>query len=233
MLQALPLALDILAEYLSTQQPGTHLKAHIVSPSTFAISKATDSSPHDEQDVTLQCLKKIGELMDAYPNINIELLWLPRSIPFVGFQRVKQLAFEAICMAVRRPEEEPHTIKHMEKKTKQDAIATWTERWHRMPHNSLAYKTALTRPPDGRPHPTFPTKEEPAKFSRTTSCTLYQLITGHAFIGAYTQRFYDQHTPEQVACPCGELVQTVEHLLLKCPNYAATHHKHLTANGRP
>jgi hypothetical protein len=46
---------------------------------------------------------------------------------------------------------------------------------------------------------------------------LYRLITGHAFIGAYTQHFFDQHTPEQIACTCGELVQTVEHILLDCP----------------
>jgi hypothetical protein len=71
------------------------------------------------------------------------------------------------------------------------------------------------------------------KFSRTTNCTLYRIITGHAFTGAYTQRFYNQHTPEQIACPCGEPIQTVEHVLLECPKYSAARRKHLTANGRP
>jgi hypothetical protein len=59
------------------------------------------------------------------------------------------------------------------------------------------------------------------------------MITGHAFIGAYTERFFPLHTPEQVACPCGETTQTVEHVLLHCPLHAAARHKHLTNNGRP
>ncbi len=62
---------------------------------------------------------------------------------------------------------------------------------------------------------------------------MYRIITGHAFVGAYTQRFFPQHTQEQVACPCGELVQTIEHVLLVCPMYTAARRKHLTANGRP
>jgi hypothetical protein len=72
-----------------------------------------------------------------------------------------------------------------------------------------------------------------AKFSRLNFSTLYRIITGHAFIGAYTEQFNPQHTPEQVACPCGEPVQTVEHVLLICPLHADSRHRHLTNNGRP
>ena len=128
--------------------------------------------------------------MDTYPNLNITLLWLPRKIPFVGFKRAKQLALEAICMAEPKPNDEPHTIKHLKKKTKENTIAKWTEHWHSTPHTLLAYRTALTKPPDGRLHPTFPVKFDSAKFSCMTRCTLYCLITGHTFIGAYTQCFY-------------------------------------------
>ena len=62
---------------------------------------------------------------------------------------------------------------------------------------------------------------------------MYRIITGHAFIGAYTQRFFPQHTQEQVACICGEPIQTVEHVLLVCPLYTATLHTHLTASSHP
>jgi hypothetical protein len=47
------------------------------------------------------------------------------------------------------------------------------------------------------------------------------------------QQFYKQHMPEQITWSCGEPVQTVEHILLDCPNYTATRLKHLTANGCP
>jgi hypothetical protein len=165
--------------------------------------------------------------------MNIRLLWLPRAIPSVGFKRAKQLALEAIHTADLRDIEEPHSIKNQKQKTKQAAIATWSERWHEAPRSSLAYQTALTKPPDGRPHPTFLVRQEAVKFSRLTICTLYRIITGHAFIGSYTERFFPQHTREQVACPCGAPIQTVEHVLLVCPLYTAARRKHLTANGRP
>ena len=44
---------------------------------------------------------------------------------------------------------------------------------------------------------------------------------------------HPDHTPEQVACPCGEPVQTVEHMLIECPLHNVARRKHLTASGRP
>jgi hypothetical protein len=231
--QALITALDMLSDFLATQQTETQLEAVITSPSNLAISKVLNTSPHEEQDITIKCLEKIGEIVTAYPNTNIQLLWLPRTTAFVGFKRAKQLVLEAIRTANLNPDGEPHTIKHQKMKTKHAAIATWADCWHNAPCTSLAYRTALTKPPDGRPHPTFPNKQEPAKFSRTTSCMLYWLITGHAFIGAYMQCFFNQHTPEQIACTCNEPVQTVVHILLDCPTYTVACHRHLTANGCP
>ena len=118
----------------------------------------------------------------------------------------------------------------------------------------MAYRTALVGPPDGRTHHTFqPRATQDAKrgantqtqntqnarnkvkvkFTRLTHTTLYRFITGHAFTGEYTRRFYPPHTPKQVACPCGKTVQTIKHVLMECPLYTAARRKHLTANGRP
>ena len=190
-------------------------------------------SPHEEQAVSIDCLTKIGELTNTHPNLNIQLLWLPRSIPFVGFRRAKQLALEAICIAPAGAAEEPCMIKNQKQKTREKAITTWATQWHQAPCTSLAYRTALTKPPDSQAHPVFQNGQNPAKFSRKTFCTLYRIITRHAFIGSYTQQFHLQHTLEQIACSYGEPVQTVEHMLLKCPLYTTVHYKHLTANGHP
>jgi hypothetical protein len=226
-------ALDILTDFTNTQGNDTQCNVLIFLSSNFAVSKALDASPHEEQATSIECLQKIGELLDTHPNMNIRLLWLPRTIPSVGLKRARQLAFEAIRTADLRGVEEPHSIKDQRQKTKEAAITAWAERWHQAPRSSLAYQTALTKPPDGRPHPTFLVRQDTVKFSRLTLCTLYRVITGHAFVGSYTQRFFPQHTPEQVACPCGEPVQTVEHVLLDCPIHTAARCKHLTANGRP
>ena len=62
---------------------------------------------------------------------------------------------------------------------------------------------------------------------------MYQIITGHTLIGSYTQCFYPDHTPDQIACLCSKWIQTVEHILLECPLFNIAHRKHLTAQGRP
>ncbi|KAJ3793320.1 hypothetical protein GGU11DRAFT_666042, partial [Lentinula aff. detonsa] len=48
-------------------------------------------------------------------------------------------------------------------------------------------------------------------FGRVTQCR-----TGHAFIGEYYSMFVSS---ENVDCPCGEQIQTREHILRECPRY--------------
>ena len=183
-----------------------------------------DTSPHDGQDTTIQCLRKLGDILHAFPNIAIRLVWLPKKAPSIGFRRAKQLAVEVIRTAKLTEIKDPHSIKNQKEKTKEAASAAWMERWHHTPHTSLVYQTALTKPPDRRAHLTFrtapsarpptatpegdtlttrshaATKLTSAKFLRRTHAALYRVITDHAFTGAYTQRFYPHHAPEQIAC---------------------------------
>jgi hypothetical protein len=150
---------------------------------------------------------------------------------------------------------EPHTIQNQRKANKDATIVKWTKHWHQSLHTSLAYRTALTAPPDGRPHPTFQTpqpKEPPMtkgsnkqltqetqnenaakQFLRLTYSMLYRFITGHAFTSEYMQHFFSQHTAKQIACPCGYPIQTIEHILLECTLYTNVRRKYLTVNSCP
>jgi hypothetical protein len=216
------------------------------------IKRALDASPHEEQAVAIGHLKKIDTLLTTFPNITINLQWMPKKTPFVGFRRAKQLALEAIRTVPLANLTEPQTINKQKESTREMVIAKWAERWYQAPRTSLAYRTALSGPPDGKTHHTFLPQSSPntqqseaeptnrnenqkskVKFSRLTHSTLYRFITGHAFTGEYTQRFYPAHTPEQVACQCGEPLQTIEHVLTTCPLYSAERRKHLVVNGRP
>ena len=114
---------------------------------------------------------------------------------------------EAIQTADLEEVDEPHSIDKQKCKTKVAVVKEWTQQWHQAPHKSLIYHTALTKPPDGRVHPSFNiTKTEAmnshnpnpavnqdmdnqakAKFSHSTYSTFYCLTTGHAFIGSFTQ----------------------------------------------
>ena len=252
-IRALAPGLDAATRHLANKPAQTQETITILLSSNPALGRMLDPSTHEEQEASLQHLKTLGEILTTFPNINIVLHWLPKKIPFVGFRRAKQLALEAIRTADITNLRDPPTIKKQQKEAQDAATATWATRWHQAPRTSMAYQTALRAPPDGRTHYTFQPKSKPAKdseshanvptigdsdpgapdkFSRLTHSTLYRFMTGHAFTGEYTQRFYPLHTQDQIACPCGEPIQTVEHVLLQCPAYTDARRKHLTFNGR-
>ncbi|KAI0262661.1 hypothetical protein BGY98DRAFT_1086401 [Russula aff. rugulosa BPL654] len=227
-------AFDTLTLLLAAEPEQANILTNILIPSGAALNKVLDASPHEEQEVSLRHLAKLSEILTTYPNAHIRLQWLPRKGPSDGFRRAKQHALEAIRTTDIATLNEPQTIKQQKENTNRKAMTLLTERWHQNPRTSHAYRTALLEPPDGKHHPTFqPSRPKPtsgtatrdntptrpkAKFKRLTHATLYRFITGHAFTGEYTQRFYPQHTPDQVACPCGSPIQTVEHVLMLCPS---------------
>jgi hypothetical protein len=123
--------LDVLTDFVEAQNDAS-FNTLIFLSSKFAVTRepeqSADASPHEEQVVSIECFIRIGELLDACPNVNtIRLLWLPRTIHSVGFKRAEQLAFEAIRTADLRGVEEPHSIKDQKKKTKDTAKKTWAE----------------------------------------------------------------------------------------------------------
>ena len=245
--------LDTLLLFLATKPLPTQTRAVFLIPSAPALNRALDASAHPEQAASICHLERLGELLNTYPNTHVRLQWLPRKSPFVGFRRARQLAFEAIRTAdPTELHEPPPSIKKQKDIAEREAIATLENRYYNGPRTSFAYKTALREPPNGKAHHTFKITpdsggghrapepgnryrdpEAKAKFSRTIYTTLFRYITGHAFTGEYTQRFYPPHTQDDIACPCGEPLQTVEHVLLHCPLYTAARRRHLAANGRP
>ena len=118
------LALDIIADFMHTQPNNSQHNILVFLSSNSAVNRVLDASPHEEQAASIESLKRIGELINAHLNLNIQLLWLPRTAPSVSFKRAKQLALEAIHTANLRDIEELHTIKDQKKKTKAAAITT-------------------------------------------------------------------------------------------------------------
>ena len=251
-IRSLTPGLNALTAFLATKPMQHQTLAVFLIPFNLALTRALDASPHEEQSVSMGHLTILGELFTTYPNIQVRLQWLPRKVPFIGFQRARQLAFEAIHIAVPTEILKPQSIKKQKETTKHMVIATWEDRYYSNPRSSMAFKTALQSPSDGKTHHTFnispspgerhgnagPNKhprdqENKAKFSRLTHSTLLRYITGHAFTGEYTKRFYPLHTQEQITCPCGEPLQTVEHMLTECMLYTATRRRYLTTNSWP
>jgi ribonuclease HI len=219
-LRSLHSGLDALTTFLDSDATQQQKLITITIESGVAINRALDASPHEDQGESLKILRRLSDFLERFPNANITLLWLPRKVPFVGFKRAKQLALEAARTANLNDVAEPQTINSQKKASRDAVVTTLIERWHQSPQTSMAYRTALNAPPDGKTHHSFQPNHQTAptemgntttaKFSRLTHSTLYRIITGHAFVGEYTQRFFPQHTPDQIDCQCGEPLQTIE-----------------------
>ena len=155
MTRAFSPGLDALTLLLADAPEQPHLNINFLFPSDTAVIRILDASPHEEQTTSPTHLERLSDLLDTYANFSVTLQWLPKKIPFIGFKRARQFAFEAICTADLTHLPEPHTIKRQKEATKRVAISAWTNRWQSAPRTSFAYRTALRKPPDGNLHPTL------------------------------------------------------------------------------
>ena len=62
-----------------------HPPTNIVLALEDTLKKALDTSPHTDQMESIKIIRRLSELIDKYPKINIMFLWLPKKSQFVGF----------------------------------------------------------------------------------------------------------------------------------------------------
>ncbi len=163
----------MLADFIDNQLIDSAFKMLIFTPSSL-----TDALPYYERAVSLDCLKSVGELFDAHPDMNIKQLWLPRNIPTVGFS---WLSKPSGSLASGTPRSHSRTRKQRQPKQPQSQhglsvrhVPPWHTKSH-SPNRLTGDRTSCS------------TSGKPAKFSCLILYTMYWIITGHAFLGSYTQ----------------------------------------------
>ena len=109
-LRALHSGLDMLTSLLDIHPTQQHKPINIALTSEAALKKVLNASPHADQAESIKLLRRLSELIDKYPEMHITFLWLPKKTQFVGFQRAKQLALEAVRTADLTNINEPQTI---------------------------------------------------------------------------------------------------------------------------
>jgi hypothetical protein len=102
-------------------------------------------------------------------------------------------------------------------KAKQRALKAWRNDWTALPHTNQAAIALRHSPPSLRLSRSL--RELDAH--RDVQSRIIQTITGHGHIGDYYARFVPS---EPTSCPCGEPLQTRDHILTECELHNSSRH---------
>ena len=98
LLHSLHAGFDALTHFLEniTMEPSNFVT--LALPFRVAVNRALDVFSHKDQEMSILIpwLRRLGIILESYPNTDIVIIWLPRDTPFEGFQRAKELALDAI-----------------------------------------------------------------------------------------------------------------------------------------
>ena len=201
--------------------PPPNHHATIYSTNPAAIQAITNLRPHAGQSSALDFCNSLTQLFASSRTTRVKIEWCPSEVLIVGIRRCIDLARANAVAPLPLDHQEPNTIAFQRSSTKELAISAWQARWHNSDRRSQAF-LALPASPSGKLSPAI---SGAARGSRAACATLVHLITGHAFIGSYTERF---HPRKPTHCPnCGTNPQTVAHVILQCPCFARARATHL------
>ena len=183
---------------------------HIFADKTAAINAIFNPLPRAGQLISHNFHKTISKLLDDDPARTVEIVWAPGHKKIRGNERADELAKAGVELGATVSGTRCNALRRAKEKMKN----AWVKAWKAAP-NTGRYAIANQFPPSLKHTKHFDTQRE--VFGRLVQCR-----TGHAFIGEYYKQFVPD---ENVDCPCGEALQTREHILCDCPRYQP--HRHI------
>jgi len=190
----------------ATEHNVTHI--HIFADNQAAVRTAFDVVPGSSQHVNLHTRSLVISFLESSNQHHIEITWTPRHKKIVGNEHADALAKAATDIVLDTP---PISLSHEKAQSRQHLITSWTTEWHKQLQRPSAFLQA------NRLAPTLKPREHFTHTPRNLYGRLIQSRTGHAFMGEY----YNKHVPtEDRSCPCGEPLQSRDHILAACPTYA-------------
>ena len=144
-------ALALLSDFLlSLQYSGP---VQIVTGSAEATGLFLVFGQHTTQHFSVEYARAIENLLTTHPELTISIEQAKRDPTLVGFKHTRHLILEAIKRP-RSNNKDLKSIKFQKAESKAAALQAWEQWFYDPPHTSQAYDSALTSPPDGRPHST-------------------------------------------------------------------------------
>ena len=184
----------------------THI--HVFADNQAAVQTAFDVVPGSSQHTNLHTRSLIISFLESSNQHYIEIAWALGHKNIVGNERADTLAKAATEIAIDTP---PISLSHEKAQSRQHLITAWTTEWRKQLQRPSSFLQANRFAPALKPHEHF------THTRRNIYGRLIQCRTGHAFMGEY----YNKHVPtEDRSCPCGELLQSRDHILATCPMYA-------------
>jgi ribonuclease HI len=179
----------------------------LFADNTSAVQSIFDPKPGPSQLYAIKTHRHLTRFLDSHPNNQVTIAWCPGHKNIRGNERADKLAKEARDRACEA--HVAHTTSHARRKAKAATGATWRREW-RSTQKTGGYATANHIPPSSSPSKTF-TRTPREVFGRLVQCR-----TNHGYTGEFRRRFFPD---EDFSCPCGEEVQTREHIVTRCPLY--------------
>ncbi|KAF5379687.1 hypothetical protein D9615_005656 [Tricholomella constricta] len=190
---------------------------HIFADNTAAVTSVFEPKTAPGQYNMRTFNKIVTEFLDKDPTHTVIVEWCPGHTDVKGNERADAEAKAGALLWQTRFV----TMTHAMRTSKAKILTRWTDEWNRTPPTG-GFGIANRFPPAWkiREH-VKSTKRE--VFSRITQCR-----TKHAFIGEYYSRFVPT---EPIGCPCGEDIQTREHIIKHCRRY--TEHRPILSEHSP
>lgn len=190
---------------------------HIFSDCSSALTSILNRKPSAGQLFSATFSQTITNLISTNPTINITLSWCPSHSNIQGNDRADSLAKKATELALNAPINTTRT--NALRRAKAITTKLWTQEWKK---SALSGRFAIANrfPPSLSPSRRFTSlKNNRELFGRTVQCR-----TGHGYTGEFRRDF---KLEGPYSCPCGEPLETREHIIRECPRYNA-HRRHLT-----
>lgn len=194
-----------------------HRRSWFFADNTGALQRIYKGTPGYDQECSYRFRNTIHYVLDAFPNLEVNIEWVPGHHGIEGNDTADALAKRGSSAAGEPARIGYSTAAFVLNTHRKTLRESWQHEWEADPrrHRRSDFRAANHIPPSTKPTERF------ISLSRKTFSRLIQCRKGHAHIGSYYDYF---DIPEPMLCGCGAF-QSRNHILLYCALH--TEHRHL------